>query len=366
VLIPPGRSLTLASTLMELQQLSDTESRAIKAQSIDPQVFSLPLAPAALSVPAAPIPLAPAHALPLDLVTLSSAQPPVLTRLAVFANPWPSAEAIWSSSDGVNYSVIAVAAAPATIGATLDDLPAGPTARWHNATFRVALYGGALASVSDSAVLAGANAAALQRADGAWEVIQFANAELVGDRTYSLSRLLRGQAGSEWAMGAPLTAGAPFVLLNAQVLTIASGLDALERPLQLRVVATGRDIGDPSVLTLTTTPQTTALRPLSPVHVKASRDTSGVTFSWIRRTRVDGDSWVGEVPLGEDSERYTLDILSGSDVMRTLTVKTSTALYTAADELADFGATQASLSIRVTQLSATVGVGFPTTVTLIP
>jgi hypothetical protein len=197
-------------------------------------------------------------------------------------------------------------------------------------------------------------------------VIQFANAELVGDRSYSLSRLLRGQAGSEWAMGAPLAAGAPFVLLNAQVETIASGLDALERTLQLRVVAAGRDIGDASALALAVTPQATALRPLSPVHVKASRDTGGVTFTWIRRTRIDGDSWVGEVPLGEDSEQYTLEVLSGGDVVRTLNATTPTALYAAADELADFGAPQTSLSVRVTQLSATVGAGFATTANLIP
>ena len=37
---------------------------------------------------------------------------------------------------------------------------------------------------------------------------------------------------------------------------------------------------------------------------------------------------------------------------------TPTALYTAADELADFGVAQTSLSVRVVQLSATVGRGF--------
>ena len=171
----------------------------------------------------------------------------MLARLAVFADPWPGPMAVWASSDGASYSRAAHGAgAERSIGETLDDLPAGPTARWHNASFRVQLYGGALSSVSDSALFAGANAAAVQRADGAWEVIQFANAELVGDRTYLLSRLLRGQAGSEWAMGAPLAAGAPFVLLDEHVVTIASGLDALERTLQLRVVAADRDHGDPT------------------------------------------------------------------------------------------------------------------------
>ncbi len=129
-----------------------------------------------------------------------------------------------------------MAAAPAIVGETLDDLPAGPTARWHDVNFRVRLYGGALASVTDLALFSGANAAAVQRSDRAWEVIQFANAELTGERTYTLSRLLRGQAGSEWAMGSPLAAGAAFVLLDGNVETIASGLDALGRTLQLRVV----------------------------------------------------------------------------------------------------------------------------------
>ena len=105
-------------------------------------------------------------------------------------------------------------------------------------------------------------------------------------------------------------------------------------------------------------PQATALTPLAPVHVKAMRNGSGVTFSWIRRTRIDGDSWVGEVPLGEDGEHYALDILSGASVVRTLSAATPTALYAAADEIADFGAAQTSLHVRVTQVSATVGRGF--------
>ena len=282
----------------------------------------------------------------------------MLTRLAVFADPWPGAEVIWNSLDGASFTRLGLAPVPSTVGETLDDLPAGPTARWHNVSFRVQLYGGSLASVSDLTLFAGANAAAVQRDDGVWEVIQFAAAELTGDRTYTLSRLLRGQAGSEWAMGAPLAAGAPFVLLNANVQTVASGLDALGRTLQLRVVASGRDTADPSAFALTATPQATALMPLSPVHLKAARDGSGVTFTWIRRTRIDGDSWVGEVPLGEDSEQYAIDILSGGDVARTLETASPAVLYAAADELADFGAVQTSLTVRVAQVSATVGRGF--------
>ncbi len=76
---------------------------------------------------------------------------------------------------------------------------------------RVALYGGALASVSDMRVLDGGNVAAVLNPAGDWEILQFANAELVGERTYKLSQLLRGQAGSDFAMADPLPAGAPSI-----------------------------------------------------------------------------------------------------------------------------------------------------------
>src|SRR6185437_8702178 len=165
-----------------------------------------------------------------------------------------------------------------------------------------------------------------------------------------LSRLLRGQVGSEWAIAPTLAAGAPFVLLDQNVVALASGLDALERDLLVRVVAANRDYGDTTAVALEVTPQATALRPLAPVHVKAVRGGSGVTFTWIRRTRIDGDSWVGEVPLGEDSEQYALDIVSGSTVVRTLTAAAPTVLYASADELADFGAAQSALHVRVAQL----------------
>ncbi len=102
------------------------------------------------------------------------------------------------------------------------------------------------------------------------------------------------------------------------------------------------------------------------MHLKAWRAASGVTISWIRRTRIDGDTWVGEVPLGEDSEQYEVDVLSGGDVVRTLAATNPGALYAAADELDDFGSAQASLTVRVAQISATVGRGFATTATLIP
>jgi hypothetical protein len=266
---------------------------------------------------------------------------------------------VWRALDDASYQRLAVALAPATVGVTLDDLPAGPVSCWDRAnSVRVKLSGGALTSLTELAVLNGRNAAAVQNAAGAWEVLQFADAELVDSDTYRLSQLLRGQAGSEWAIASPLAAGAPFVLLDGQLVALTRSLGDLGRPMSLRIVAAERDHADPSAVAIEVTPQPTALLPLAPVQLSAARSGAGVQVSWIRRTRIDGDSWeAADVPLGEESEAYVVDILSGSDVKRTLSVTAPAALYAVADEIADFGTPQTSLSLRVTQLSATVGRG---------
>jgi hypothetical protein len=115
---------------------------------------------------------------------------------------------------------------------------------------------------------------------------------------------------------------------------------------------------------LTLTPDRSALLPLAPVHVKAARKPDGIHISWIRRTRLDGDGWNAEVPLGEDGEAYRLEILAGSSTVRSIACVTSQALYAVADEVADFGAPQPNLHLRVAQLSGTVGAGHPTEMTL--
>ena len=148
---------------------------------------------------------------------------------------------VWTSPDGAGFQPAAIIPAPSTSGETLDPLQAGARGRWDRGnTLRVRLYGGLLTSVSDARVLAGANAAAVQNSNGDWEVLQFANAELVDSGTYKLSRLLRGQAGSDYAITDVLPPGAPFVLLDTRLVPLAKGLNALDRPILVRFAAAGR------------------------------------------------------------------------------------------------------------------------------
>ena len=121
-----------------------------------------------------------------------------------------------------------------------------------------------------------------------------------------------------------------------------------------------RDIGSPHYLDVEHTFTGEGLKPLSPVHVRGARSSDDLAITWVRRTRIGGDSWDGvDVPLGEDDERYEIDILDGADVVRTLTATSPSATYTAADQTADFGSPQSSISLRIFQLSTTRGRGTP-------
>jgi hypothetical protein len=102
------------------------------------------------------------------------------------------------------------------------------------------------------------------------------------------------------------------------------------------------------------------------VHLSAKRTEAGIEIGFIRQTRKGGDSWEQvEVPLGEASEAYAVDILDGGGaVLRTLPSSATAVLYPAAQEITDFGGVVAELRIAVCQLSATAGRGFQRKATL--
>ncbi len=74
-----------------------------------------------------------------------------------------------------------------------------------------------------------------------------------------------------------------------------------------------------------------------------------------------------EVPLIEEVEAYEVEILDGVTVKRTLTTSAASAIYTAAQQTADWSAPLGpgeTLNIRIYQLSAQFGRGAAKTVTL--
>ncbi len=71
-----------------------------------------------------------------------------------------------------------------------------------------------------------------------------------------------------------------------------------------------------------------------------------------------------DVPLGELFEKYDIEILNGSTVVRTLTSDIQQVVYPSNLQVDDFGSTQPTLDVRITQISDTVGRGWPLTITI--
>jgi hypothetical protein len=275
--------------------------------------------------------------------------------------PWPGSVALYMSPQATGYQLRALASAPATLGVTLDPLPSGPEGLIdRRPRLRVRLTYGALTSADLVTMLGGANLAAVRNANGDWEIIQFLTATLVDAQTYELSGLLRGQFGTEGAMSETLSSGAQFVLLDGAVTRVPLQQSELKLPFNWRYGPGNRDIGDASYVTTQFTYQGLGLRPLSPVHVKGVCASGDLSISWIRRTRSGGDNWeLPEVPLGEDAETYEVDVLDGTNVTRTLSVSSPVALYSSADQIADFGSVQSAVSIKVYQINTLFGRGAP-------
>lgn len=276
---------------------------------------------------------------------------------------WNGATLFRSVDAGGSYSSLTSTTTTAIIGAAsgvLGDFSGGNIFDEIN-TITVALQsGGALTSYTELQVLNGAGLCVLG-APGRWEILQYKVATLVGPKTYRLSGLLRGRRGTEWAMKlhAP---GERFTVVDLNAWRRPNpgnseiGLSRLYKGVTARA----------SLTSATTQPFTNAaagLKPYPVVHIGGGRDASNnVTVNWVRRTRLDGAWRSGvDVPLGEVSELYDVEIWNAerTSVRRTFAGLTSpTVEYTAAQQVADFGATQATIYLRVFQISQVVGRGF--------
>ncbi|MGF1619623.1 MAG: glycoside hydrolase TIM-barrel-like domain-containing protein [Rhodomicrobiaceae bacterium] len=282
-----------------------------------------------------------------------------IDAIAAFGDPWPGGVAFYRSPATSGFTLKALATRRAVIGVTDADFHSGPTSRWGRAnTLRVVLSAGALHSAEELLILGGENVCAVQNPDGEWEVLQFCDATLAAPLTYELTGLLRGQAGTEGAMREPVAAGARFVLLDGAVTQIDMTQDETGLAFNWKYGPSVYDIGDSSYQDATHAFAGVGLRPLSPVHITGRQVTEGLEISWIRRTRIGGDSWQQiEVPLAEDAEAYEIEILDGAAVKRTLASNLPAVIYTTAQQTSDWGAPQASYTVRVYQKSASYGRG---------
>lgn len=349
--------------LMRITEINDQQSRHLECLSIEPAIYEDTVANSKL--PENPLPeiYGPTNAFFIDLPNLSAnsggSDPGYEGLIAAYQDPWPGEVAFYRSPEEANFILNQTITVPARVGALINDLQSGPQGRWDYASrIMVELNNGELSASTRLSVLGGDNQAAIRHDQGLWEIIQFQTATLVNESQYELSGLLRAQLGTNDALTAKASTGAPFLMLDEAVRPVIMSLDAIGLEHFWRFGPSPYAIGHPAYQTTQTAFTGRGLRPFSPVHLKGIAIGQDLKVSWKRRTRLGGDSWSArDVPLGEAVELYEVEIMNGTTPVRTVKCETPHYIYTNAEQITDWGAPQPSYHMRVYQLSEIYGRG---------
>lgn len=295
--------------MYRIDRTEDFAARSVDAVRVEPNIYNAATYTQAVRNKKVRRAHAPVYAELLDLPLLTGDEAPHAPYLAVSRTPWTGSVALYSSGQDFSFRFNTEVYRPATLGETLEPLPAADTGLWMRRSLRVRVSSGELRSVSGPEVLGGANAAALRFAGSAdWEVIQFTDARLIGAGEYVIDGILRGQSGTDGIMPEVWPTGTDFVLLDAAItqIDIASSLRGVEQ--KYRAGTSLLPYDDPSYVQFSWIGRGVGLRPFSPAHVTVARKSiDSRIVTWVRRTRIDGDNWDGfDVPLGEDSLSFSV------------------------------------------------------------
>jgi len=360
--LPPSRAAVevgdvlrldgIAEGPFEVTEIRDGLARKVSARALPPRMT----AAITSDRPSAPTTLASAAALPVVAAAHLPPLPdnPLRSRLllAATAKPWPGEVSFVDDLTGLT---LGMAASAATLGELTAALPAGRFGAWDDsASVRLRAYSGHFSSASEAAVLAGANRLAVLGDDGEWEVLGFAEAELLAPGFYELRHLLRGMDGS--ASG---TAGIGNRVLvpDGRAGTVPVEGAWLNTTLNLHAFAGRSDVtGQALAVELGLGP----VLPLAPEDLAAVRNPANgdVTLTWTRRSRADPNGTGAGVPVLEYvPEAYVVEIRNGATLVRTLSAAEPSLIYASTQQISDFGALPASFAFSVQQISAGFGPG---------
>lgn len=263
---------------------------------------------------------------------------------------WPGA-ALLKSADDVVYEQVSQVEERGVVGFATSVLAnyTGPNIPDEGNSVRVNVGLGELASITYAEQIAegGANVFMI----GA-ECVIARVATYVSPGVYDLRGLLRGRKGTEWAVGTHAI-GDPVTLIQpAGIRRVGMDLTELELERFYRAVTFGRPLDSGPLKTFANTGVSS--KPYAPTNLDADRDALAgtTTIFWNRRTRLSQAWWLGNVPLGEESElwhiyRYTDGTYT---TLAEPMVTSNTASYTFA--------VSGTVYVRIAQVSARVGEGY--------
>lgn len=348
---------------LRITQIDDGAARAVEAVATDPTLYEAFSGPVQAPSVGQTISLPGRAALfILDLPWLREDQKPCAPFAGAYADPWPGAVAVMRSAGDDGFVLDTTITQPCNFGVTTQDFWSGPAWHWDLVnSLHVTLTRGSLSSATDAALPLGANALAIQNADGGWEVVQFADAVLTAPGEYALTRLKRGRRGTEIQMRDPVAAGARVVVLDDALTQLNLSSSQARLPWNWRWGPASRAISDVSWQGMALQLEAVGLIPPAPCHVGFQWSGADLVIQWRRRDRDPLASSLSPAvtPMSEGREAYDLEILDGTGVVRSFSgVTQHSQLYTAAQAAADFPSGLPNpLTVQVYQLSSLLGRG---------
>lgn len=270
---------------------------------------------------------------------------------------WPGAQ-IWVSVDGgATYAVVASTNAEATIGLVATPVPSADYHVWDNTTsITVQLKTNELVSKSELGVLNGENFCMIGN-----EIIGFKNAVLTGPKTYTLTGLLRGRQGTEWAVDGHV-ANELFVLLDSALVKLEWPDSDRNKSKKYKVVTIGSSLDKVDAQDVFMYSNN---KRLWTVHgQKLEHLGSDWRFTFKERVRFNNDLQSGtEITHDSDWAGFGIAIYdsTGTNIVKTYTTQSELWTYTAAMQTTDFGSVQSSIKSKITQLSQLGAPGYPIT-----
>jgi hypothetical protein len=190
----------------------------------------------------------------------------------------------------------------------------------NSVTVQLDLATDTLSSATDVQVYNQTNWAVLG-VDGAWEIFAFRTVVDNGNGNYTLSNFIRGLRNTEEMTGGHAVWDR-FIMLDPANITPVNDGDINRYSMvssMIGVAQTYKVVSlheDPQESTGTEfTNNALGLKPYAPTQVAGSRDGSNnLTITWVRCGRIE-NGWndLRDVPVGEDSEAYEIDIYDTDD-----------------------------------------------------
>lgn len=285
--------------------------------------------------------------LALDIPILRDADDGAGWYIAMNAStPWAGA-ALLRSPDSVNFTQAFTTTTKAVTGLATTVLGpwAGGAVFDERSSVTVDVGEGQLSSLTRDALL-NTTGNALLVGD---EIIQFRTAALLSAGVYTLSGLLRGQRGTEWATDAHAIGDTVALLTSTGLRRLGATTAEIGVPLYVKAVSIGNTAANVQAQTITNTG--VALKPFSVCDMRQSTVAGVLTVTWKRRTRY-ATRFCGPagiyVPLGESAEAYRVELRDGGSAL-VLAENVSTAAWShAAAGLGGYTLTVAQLGAGIT------------------